>query len=186
MWPKNAKRSESKYVHICTETICHLTLRVIITYPDAELSNVTFSPNNVNSHYYNELLLHCEISSSHSSQNEDGWLSFGLICCVVWKKFTDVSELLGISIIRAIVLNFYQITWGNNPEDSNLSTTLFADLFFENPAHNIILLTYLTHFIYSVSVNDRRVLLHWRWKQICRKITLEPLMFSCMEQNITF
>jgi hypothetical protein len=51
---------------------------------------------------------------------------------------------------------------------------------------NIRQLTYLTYFTHSISVNDRRVLFYWRWKQICRKFTLEPLMFSCMKQNVRF
>jgi hypothetical protein len=42
------------------------------------------------------------------------------------KKFTDVSEMLAASIIRAIILvmettvNFYRTIWRNNPEDSHL------------------------------------------------------------------
>jgi hypothetical protein len=48
---------------------------------------------------------------------EDGSL---LGCCavVVWQKFTDVSEVLTASIIRAI----YQTTRRNSPEDSHLHT----------------------------------------------------------------
>jgi hypothetical protein len=51
---------------------------------------------------------------------------------VAWQKFTDVTEVLVASIIRAITLmmeaastsktseTFYQTTWHNNPEDSHL------------------------------------------------------------------
>jgi hypothetical protein len=52
---------------------------------------------------------------------------------VVWKTFTDVSEVADASIIRAVIalmmeaastsvtsVNFYQTTWCNNPEDSYL------------------------------------------------------------------
>jgi hypothetical protein len=45
---------------------------------------------------------------------------------VVWEKFTDVSEVLAASIIRASIsetlVNVYQITQHNNPEDSHLHT----------------------------------------------------------------
>jgi len=51
---------------------------------------------------------------------------------------------------------------------------------------NFIQLTYLTYFTHSISVNDRRVLFYRRWKQICRQVTLEPLMFSSMKQNVRF
>jgi hypothetical protein len=50
----------------------------------------------------------------------------------VWWKFTNVSEVLAASIIRAIIteaartsetlVNFYQTTWHYNPEDSHLHT----------------------------------------------------------------
>jgi hypothetical protein len=48
---------------------------------------------------------------------------------VVWYKFTDVSEVLAASIIRAMseaastcetTVNIYQTTWHNNPEDGHL------------------------------------------------------------------
>jgi hypothetical protein len=43
-------------------------------------------------------------------------------------KFTDVSEVLDASIVRAkeaastsgMSVNFYQTTWRNNPEDSHI------------------------------------------------------------------
>jgi hypothetical protein len=47
----------------------------------------------------------------------------------VWYKFTDVSEVLAASIIRAMMaaastsetsVNFYQTTWRNNLEDNQL------------------------------------------------------------------
>jgi hypothetical protein len=54
---------------------------------------------------------------------------------VVWYKFTDVSEVLDASIIRAMsalmmeaastsetLVNFYQTRQHNNPEDSHLHT----------------------------------------------------------------
>jgi hypothetical protein len=54
---------------------------------------------------------------------------------VVWQKFTDVSEILAASIIRALSAlmmeaastsetstNFYQTTRRNNSEDSHLHT----------------------------------------------------------------
>jgi hypothetical protein len=58
----------------------------------------------------------------------------GLLRCVVWYKFTDVSEVLAASIIRTMIIglmmeaastseksvNFYQTTQSNNPEDSHL------------------------------------------------------------------
>jgi hypothetical protein len=67
----------------------------------------------------NTVLYVCEISSSHSGEYEDGclfcrwnfrflrrlvwrWPSSGMLRCVVWYKFTDVSEVLAASIIRAI------------------------------------------------------------------------------------
>jgi hypothetical protein len=62
------------------------------------------------------------------------WLSSGLLRCVVWYKYTDVSEVLTASIIRAIVLlmeaartsetsgNVYQTTRRKSPENSHLHT----------------------------------------------------------------
>jgi hypothetical protein len=49
----------------------------------------------------------------------------------VWLKFADVSEVLVASIIALMMeaastsetsVNFYQITWHNNPEGSHLHT----------------------------------------------------------------
>jgi hypothetical protein len=77
------------------------------------------------------LLLPCEISGSHGGEYEDGCLS-GLLRCVVWYKFTDVSELLAASIIRArsVVLSvtFYQATRRNIPEDSHFHTRRLENL----------------------------------------------------------
>jgi hypothetical protein len=40
---------------------------------------------------------------------------------MVWQKFTDVSEVLAASIVRAIrAVNSCQITRSNNPEGSHL------------------------------------------------------------------
>jgi hypothetical protein len=47
---------------------------------------------------------------------------------VVWKKFTDASEVLAVSIALMMEaagtsetsVNFYQTTWRYNPEDSHL------------------------------------------------------------------
>jgi hypothetical protein len=65
------------------------------------------------------------------------------LCHVVWYKFTDVSEVLAASIIRAMIVlmmeivntsetlvNFYQTTWRNNPEDSHIQmySCLFIDI----------------------------------------------------------
>jgi hypothetical protein len=51
---------------------------------------------------------------------------------VIWYKFTDVSEVLAASIIIALMkeaegisetlVNVYQTTWCNIPEDSHLHT----------------------------------------------------------------
>jgi hypothetical protein len=80
------------------------------------------------------------------------WLSSGLLHHVVWQKFTNVSEVLAASIIRAmsgIVLmmeaastsemstNFNQTTWHNNPEDSHLHTCHCETL----KSHSIMLWT---------------------------------------------
>jgi hypothetical protein len=46
------------------------------------------------------------------------WLSSGLLRRVVWWNFTDVSEVLAVSFIRATSVNFYQTTKCNNPKDS--------------------------------------------------------------------
>jgi hypothetical protein len=43
-----------------------------------------------------------EISDSHGGKHEDGWLSSGFLCLVVWYKLADVSEVLAASIIRVM------------------------------------------------------------------------------------
>jgi hypothetical protein len=55
-----------------------------------------------------------------------------MLRCVVWYKFTDVSEVLIASIVIALMMeavntsetsvNFYQTTQHNIPEDSHLHT----------------------------------------------------------------
>jgi hypothetical protein len=59
---------------------------------------------------------------------------------VVWEKFTDVSEVLAASIIRAMTkaanicetsVNFYQTAQHNNPEDSHLKF-IFCLLLFSS------------------------------------------------------
>jgi hypothetical protein len=56
---------------------------------------------------------------------QDGNL-IGLLCRVIWKKFTDVSGNLAVIITREITsetsANLYQTIWLNNPEDSRLKT----------------------------------------------------------------
>jgi hypothetical protein len=62
-------------------------------------------------------------------------LSSGLLHHVVWKKITDVSEVLAASILRAmiastsemLVVNFYQATRHNNLEDSLLHLLQICD-----------------------------------------------------------
>jgi hypothetical protein len=41
----------------------------------------------------------CEIRGSHSGDYEECLLSSGMSCCVVWKKFADVSEECTVSIL---------------------------------------------------------------------------------------
>jgi hypothetical protein len=41
------------------------------------------------------------IARSHGDECEDGWLSYGVLRCVVWQMFTDVPEMLASSIIMA-------------------------------------------------------------------------------------
>jgi hypothetical protein len=78
------------------------------------------------------------------------WLSSVLLRRVVWKKFTDVSEVLAAFIIRAMramitlmmeaastsemLINVYQIIWCNNPGDSHLHTRRCENL----KSHNFI------------------------------------------------
>jgi hypothetical protein len=50
--------------------------------------------------------------------------SSGMLCHVVWQKFTDVSEVLATSIIRAMAMSPYEeaaskTAWRNIPEDSH-------------------------------------------------------------------
>jgi hypothetical protein len=71
--------------------------------------------------------LSCEISGSHGGDYED---VFWVVAPCSLVEFTDVSEVLAASIIRAIMMeavstsqtsvNFYQTTRRNNPEDSHL------------------------------------------------------------------
>jgi hypothetical protein len=63
------------------------------------------------------------------------WLFSWLLRHVVWEKFTDISEVLAASIIRAVIalmmeaastsetsVNFCQTAQRNNPEDSRPHT----------------------------------------------------------------
>jgi hypothetical protein len=81
------------------------------------------------------------------------WLSSGLLRRAIWLTFTDVSEVLAASIIRALMMeaastseksvNFNQTTLRNNPEDSHLHTRRRENLKF--------------HRIYSSFRNGSRV-----------------------------
>jgi hypothetical protein len=66
--------------------------------------------------------------------------------CVVWQKFTNVSEVLAASIIRAMLeaartsetlVNFYQNTRRYNPEDTNLRNTKFSVTLLTAEAANV-------------------------------------------------
>jgi hypothetical protein len=61
-----------------------------------------------------------QISGSHGGEYEG---DSGMLRCVVWYKFTDVSEAQTATITRAIStsktsVNFYRTTWRNIPEDN--------------------------------------------------------------------
>jgi hypothetical protein len=54
-------------------------------------------------------------------------VSSGVLRCVVWYKFTNVSEVLIALMMEAastseMSVNFYQATWHINPEDSHVRT----------------------------------------------------------------
>jgi hypothetical protein len=60
-------------------------------------------------------------------------LTSGLLCHVVWQKFTSVLEVLAASVMRVFthhfgdggrstLINLYQAAWCNNPEESHLRT----------------------------------------------------------------
>jgi hypothetical protein len=69
---------------------------------------------------------------------EDGWLSSGMTHHVVWYTLTDISEVLTVSIIKALMMeavstsetsgNIYQTTPHNIPEDSHLHTHCHKNL----------------------------------------------------------
>jgi hypothetical protein len=75
-------------------------------------------------------------ADSHPAQEISlRWLPSRMLCHVVWQKFTDVSEVLASSIIRArialmmeatstseMLVNFYQTTQHNDSEHSHLHT----------------------------------------------------------------
>jgi hypothetical protein len=58
-----------------------------------------------------------------------------MLCCIDWKRLTDVSDVLTASIIKAMRImqavntsetsvNFYQTTWNNIPETGHLHLAL--------------------------------------------------------------
>jgi hypothetical protein len=57
-----------------------------------------------------------------------------MLCHAVWQKFTNISEVLAASIIRAMIMEAestsetsvnYQTTQHNNPEDSHILIARF-------------------------------------------------------------
>jgi hypothetical protein len=61
------------------------------------------------------------------------WLSSGLLRRVVWLKFTDVSEVLAASIIRAIItyaIKYKILTEIRPVNNSGKINTVFAFIFF--------------------------------------------------------
>jgi hypothetical protein len=80
----------------------------------------------------------CEISGSHSSDNEDDCL---LGCCAM-QYGRSLLMFQGALMIQAAstsetLVNFYQTTWCSNPKDSqSLSCTLYIPQAMSNIKHN--------------------------------------------------
>jgi hypothetical protein len=73
-------------------------------------------------------------------------------CCSVSLEVTDASEVLAAS---EMLVNFYQTTWPNNPEDSHFHTFRCKNL----KSH--FLLPCLSHWERNIAVLARTVV--WRW-----------------------
>jgi hypothetical protein len=80
----------------------------------------------------------CYVWNKHKFTTICRWLSSGLLYHVVWYTFTDVSEVLTASIIRAMMeaastsetsVNFYKTTLSNNPQDSHLQKIFYGKSF---------------------------------------------------------
>jgi hypothetical protein len=117
------------------------------------------------------------------------WLSFGMLCDVVWYKFTDISGVLTASIIMVMMkavnasetsVNLYQTTWHNIPKDSHL---LRFSLFNAHLYRALFFVSCSVHYVYIYEIWGSYgcedvivgfwVVTPWRWRQyVCSSKTL--------------
>jgi hypothetical protein len=102
------------------------------------------------------------------------WLSSGLYSRVVWQKFTNVSEVLAASIIRAMS-DALMMTRRYNPEDSHLRLDICHKCSHMPPNNLYNYFTYMLHCIrhsnsafintrHAVHMRDELCVQNYRWK----------------------
>jgi hypothetical protein len=93
----------------------------------------------------------CEISVFHGNGYEDGWLSSGMLHCVVWKILTDVSKEFTIPIIGVIITLMMEAL--SSSECQSVSTKLHNTT-CQKTAVLIIISLYLKKEIYVFADTD--------------------------------
>jgi hypothetical protein len=87
-----------------------------------------------------------------------------MLCCIDWKRLTDVSDVLTVSIIKVMRImqavntsetsvNFYQTTWNNIPETGHLHLALEANTHKHTNMHKDMI-----PFVNNLSTNENKIM----------------------------